>query len=167
MMMLLVHVVTLHAQQPYSASLRAVLSESCVLMEADYRIVMSQTRLEGKASIEAQGDFYIVKTEGIDIYCDGETIWTVDNDSKEVYVESVSGDGQTGLGNALMALMDSDAVDCTFSEDGTLQRMSVSLPDGISVSAGILSFTTGDKKSVTSFRPRCEFGSDWIVTDLR
>ena len=159
--------VSLHAQQSHTDALRTVLSENCVRMEAEYQIVMSQTRIKGHASIEVQGEAYIMKTEGLDVYCDGETVWTIDDDSKEVYIESVSESGQLGLDNALLALLDSDSVDCSFSKDGTLQAMSVSLPDGTSVSADVLSFETGNKKSVTSFRPQYEFGSDWIVTDLR
>lgn len=165
--MLFVHAAALHAQNPHMDALRKVLAENCVIMEADFQLSMSQTRMTGKAFIEAQGDAYVMKTETMDVYCDGESIWTVDASSKEVYVEAAVSGGQQGLDAALMALMDSDEVDCTFSEDGRLTGMSLSLPDGISVTATILSFEAVNKKSVTSFRPQSEFGSDWIVTDLR
>lgn len=165
--MFVVHAMTLHAQQADMDALRSALSEKCVLMEADYKITMSQTRITGQTVIEAQGDAYVMKTEGMQVYCDGESVWTVDEESKEAYIEPAMTGEHQGLDNALLALMNSDAVECTFTDDGMLRSMKVSLPDGTSVSADVHSFTTKDKKSVTSFRPPFEFDADWIVTDLR
>lgn len=167
MILLVVHVVFAHAQQTDADALHSMLAENCVLMEADYKITMSQTRIEGKAVIEAQGNAYVMKTEGMQVYCDGETMWTVDSESKEVYIEPALAEGQQGLDNALVALLNSDALECTFSDDGKLSCMAVSFQDGTTVSADVLSFAICNKKSVTSYRPQFEFGSDWIVTDLR
>ena len=38
-----------------------------------------------------QGDCYRAKGNGMEIYCDGTTRWTVDPESKEVYIETAGG----------------------------------------------------------------------------
>lgn len=166
--MLVVHAVSLHAQQDtVVSSLRATLAENCVQMQAKYQITMSQTRITGEAVIEIQGDAYVMKTEGITVYCDGQSIWNVDEDSKEVYIESVGTSGNVYSDNLLLSLINSDSVEFTFNEDGVLSHMQARLPDSTSVSAEVLSFEAGNKKTVTLFRPQSEFGTDWVVTDLR
>ena len=38
-----------------------------------------------------QGDSYSVRGNGIEIYCNGGTRWTVDREAKEVYIEPADG----------------------------------------------------------------------------
>lgn len=38
-----------------------------------------------------QGDCYLAKGNGMEIYCNGTTRWTVDPESKEVYIETAGG----------------------------------------------------------------------------
>ena len=42
-------------------------------------------------SLVLQGDCYHAKGNGLEIYSDGHTRWTVDRESKEVYIESSTG----------------------------------------------------------------------------
>lgn len=166
--MLVVHAVSLHAQQDsYLHALRAALAEKCVQIEAEYQISVSQTRITGEAAIDVQGDAYVMKTEGMTVYCDGQTIWTVDEESKEVYIEPVGTSGNMYSDNVLLSLINSDSVEFFFKDNGVLSHMKARLPDSTSVSAEVLSFATDNKKSVTFFQPQSEFGTDWIVTDLR
>lgn len=166
--MLVVHAVSLHAQQDaYVSALRTTLAENCVQMQAKYQITMSQTRITGEAVIEVQGDAYVMKTEGMTIYCDGQAIWNVDEDSKEVYIEPVGTSGNVYSDNVLLSLINSDSVEFIFNDNGVLSHMQARLPDSTSVSADVISFAAGNKKSVTLFRPQSEFGTDWVVTDLR
>lgn len=166
--MLVVQAVSLHAQQAsHIDALRSALAEGRVCLNAEYVIAMQQTRITGRAEIEVQGDAYVVKTGETEIYCDGETIWTVDNEHKEVYLESLETYGGQATGNILITLLDSDAVEFSFTDAGRLHMMSVTLEDGSKVKADVTSYSVAEKKSVTSFRPQSDFGSEWIVTDLR
>jgi len=44
-----------------------------------------------------QGDCYQAKGNGVEIYCDGTTRWTVDPESKEVYIETAGGIAEFAL----------------------------------------------------------------------
>ena len=166
--MLVVHAVSLHAQQDtHLSALRTALAEKCVQLEARYKITMSQTRITGDAVIEVQGDAYVMKTEGMTVYCDGQTIWTVDEEAKEVYIEPVGTSDDMYSDNVLLSLINSDSVEFSFNDNGVLSHMKVLLPDSTSVSAEVMSFDTCNKKSVTFFQPQSEFGTDWVVTDMR
>lgn len=46
-------------------------------------------KLDG--SILAQGSCYLAKGNGLEIYSDGKTRWTVDREAKEVYIEIAGG----------------------------------------------------------------------------
>lgn len=80
----------LQAQVPVDA-IRAALATSRIafnfsfLMETD----LAPIKCEGDAL--AQGNCYRVNALGLEYYCDGTTRWTVDRESKEVYVESAAG----------------------------------------------------------------------------
>ncbi len=41
--------------------------------------------------ITAQQNYYFVSGNGLDIYCDGESRWTVDSEAREVYIEPACG----------------------------------------------------------------------------
>ena len=47
--------------------------------------------VELNGSLLLQGNCYRAEGNGVEIYCDGSTRWTVDRDEKEVYIESSDG----------------------------------------------------------------------------
>lgn len=64
------------------------MSGSSITMECTYIFRQSsKTDITGKAVIVSQDSSYIMKGNGLDIYCDGTTIWTVDVNAKEVVIE--------------------------------------------------------------------------------
>ena len=53
--------------------------------------VTQDTPLKLSGTLLIQGDCYLAKGNGMEIYSDGSTRWTVDPASKEVYIETAGG----------------------------------------------------------------------------
>ena len=73
------------------------LLSSCVEFDMSYSILMSGVKLDGKGVLELQGDSWILAGNGMEIRCDGKTLWTVDPESKEVVIDSLSDDVTAGI----------------------------------------------------------------------
>lgn len=73
------------------------LLSSCVEFDMSYSIRMSGVKLDGKGVLELQGDSWILAGNGMEIRCDGKTLWTVDPESKEVVIDSLSDDITAGI----------------------------------------------------------------------
>ena len=73
------------------------LLSSCVEFDMSYSIRMSGVKLDGKGVLELQGDSWILVGNGMEIRCDGKTLWTVDPESKEVVIDSLSDDVTAGI----------------------------------------------------------------------
>ena len=63
-------------------------SESSVTFTYSYSIIDRGTEVTGNGTVEMQGEAYIMSGDGLEIYCDGKTRWTVDRQSLEVVIES-------------------------------------------------------------------------------
>lgn len=150
------------AQQTQQAALdrlRAAISDSCVTLKCTYSMYVSQTRIEGEAEVMLQGNAYTMRGNGIEVYCDGSKVWTVDTAIKEVYVENVE--------NAdVNALLDPRTADVKFDADGNPVSATCLLNDGLKLDIKILSMTKSKIKPEDDFRPQVNFGSDWIITEL-
>ena len=86
-----------------------------------------------------QGDCYRAVGNGMEIYCDGTTRWSVDPASKEVYIEAANGlEELLEYRDSLSALKISDLKYLPLSDDLSAFRFNT---------AGL--------------------GGDWVVTDLR
>ena len=73
------------------------LLSSCVEFDMSYSIRMSGVKLDGKGVLELQGGSWILVGNGVEIRCDGKTLWTVDPESKEVVIDSLSDDVTAGI----------------------------------------------------------------------
>ena len=75
-----------------SKTLDAFVSKvSASLVSFDYSFTMptKKARMTGNGSVKVQGNSFIVDGNGLEIWCDGKTRWTVDRISEEALVESV------------------------------------------------------------------------------
>ena len=150
------------AQQTQQAALdrlRAAISDSCVTLECSYSMYVSQTRIEGEAEVVLQGKAFTMRGNGIEMYCDGTKVWTLDTSLKEVYVEDVESAD-------VNAFLDPESADVKFDPDGNPVSASCVMKDGLKVDIRILSMTKSKIKPEDAFRPQVNFGSDWIVTEL-
>ncbi len=75
-----------------SKTLDAFVSKVSVsLVSFDYSFTMptKKTKMTGNGSVKVQGTSFIVDGNGLEIWCDGKTRWTIDRVSEEALVESV------------------------------------------------------------------------------
>lgn len=63
-------------------------ASSCVSFGYEFT-VKTATAVTGRGTVVFQDDSYRMNGNGLDIWCDGHTRWTLDHSSKEAYVESV------------------------------------------------------------------------------
>ena len=138
---------------------RAAYSESCLTLKCTYSMYVSQTRVQGEAEVLLQGNSYTMRGNGIEVYCDGTKVWTLDQSLKEAYVEQVENAG-------VNALLDPSSADIVFDAAGNPVSASFIMQDGLKVDIKILSATKSKIKPEDAFRPQVDFGSDWIVTEL-
>lgn len=68
------------------------LTDNCVEMDYSYTVQMSGVRLNGNGTLLLQGEAWHMTGNGVEMWCDGETVWTVDKASKEVVIESAGTD---------------------------------------------------------------------------
>lgn len=177
------------------AELYSSFSSSCVVMDCAYTVNMSQTRISGTAVVKVQDDSYRMAGNGLEVICDGRTVWTMDPEAREVIIEEVGTESIAymnnpallfvNLGEAFEVRKETDmdgavmyellsTVDCGMygadlivSDEGYIRRGVFSLSDGNTVAVEVRSMKLYEKEPVTSFRPSSEFDSEWIVTDLR
>lgn len=169
----------------------SALSHSCVSLNCSYGFDMSEIRFNAEADIKVQGRAYVLDGAAL-TYSDGETVWTVDPNIKEVYIQSSGNEmlndpaaffqnldkyfkvtGKTRDGGVEVYALEA-VEDCgirsavlVLKPDGTIVSAIITLSDGGKMDVKVTSMTVEDKKSVTFFRPSMSFDEAWIVTDLR
>lgn len=86
----LVLAVAASAQQAQIAEIASHLETNRISLH--YACTFTQdTPIKLNGTLLIQGRCYQAKGNGMEIYCDGETRWTVDPASKEVYIETAEG----------------------------------------------------------------------------
>lgn len=81
---------------------------SCVELEYSYVTNMSGVRIDGDGHIVVQDSMWRNEGNGIDIWCDGKTVWTADVMAEEVIIESVDSEGATELTNPALLFVRMD-----------------------------------------------------------
>ncbi|NLZ19968.1 MAG: hypothetical protein GXY24_06865 [Bacteroidales bacterium] len=129
---------TAAAQQHTLEELAAHLGTDRISLQYAFTIAQpAPVKLSGVLLI--QGDCYQAKGNGVEIYCDGTTRWTVDPASREVYIET-AGDIEE------FALWQDD-----------LEDLSLTQVRYLPVSDDLSPF----------FFDTAALDADWVVTDLR
>lgn len=182
------------AQSPLQ-SLRQMFSSGAVAIEADYEMNLHEAPIVGASDVIVQGNMYYMKGNGLDVYCNGKSMWTIDDSAMEVVIESCDADDKDYLANPLLILVDLDSLfeiksqkvvdDCTsytlvavadcgvtkatllLTSKGTIRSAKFQLEDGSTLAVKVSSMKKTEEKPASFFSPQRKFGSDWIVTDLR
>ena len=68
------------------------LADGCASFGYTYSM-SGQVPLSGSGTIRLQGDAFVMQGDGLEVYCDGATRWTVDTVAEECYIESVEPGG--------------------------------------------------------------------------
>lgn len=137
--------------------------ENCVSLDYSFS-VRGDLPVTGSGNALIQGESFRTSGNGMSVYCDGKTRWTVDENAKEVYIENVAPGEDAG--NVIRGYL-VDIVDYSCGKDwikGCVKRenhvIDVSLT-GISISEA-----DGDRD-----RFRLDTGkldpAVWIINDLR
>ena len=117
----------------------------------------------GSAIIE--GKCYIIRDNGMEVWCNGEVRWTVDNSAKEVYIEAPGEEEdmlispEKLLGSVTKLIVGESSASGKYTGEGpangatfVLTSLKTSTPAGNSTE---FTFNTSS------------LGSSWVITDLR
>jgi hypothetical protein len=166
----------------------------CKSLDCEYSVVSQGVPSKGGCKVEVQGISYRMQGFGLDVYCDGETVWLLDPMAKEAIAEPVNDDSFSYMSNPALLFRDMDKVfkvaSATASGSGMKYNMSAKKPCGISkavleidrnsllriaeftlddgsvMKIKVLSMQVQPLKTKESFAPG-NLSSDWIITDLR
>ncbi len=148
----------------FCASLLILLSgaafaqNDCLTLDVDFSIdVSADSQMTGKALLEVQGNAFKMNGNGIAAYCDGASVWTLDLEAKEAYIESVSPETEEYMQNLRTKIQ-------ALSPGSETSFLS---PEGQKVAIKVNSIKKSAGKDVSTFRPAQNFDSSWVVTDLR
>ena len=183
------------AQMPLEP-LREMFADSAVSIECDYSTEVQNTKIVGHSDIIVQDGMYSMRGNGLEVYCNGSVMWTIDDSAKEVIIEPYSAADRDYMANPVLVLADMcdlfkvsssrdlgagnvayvlEAVSkCGVSKAEVVMSGKVSilradfiLDDGSSLKVEVSSMKKTEEKPASFFSPDRRFGSDWIVTDLR
>ena len=183
------------AQTSLSA-LRNMFSTSSVVIECDYQTQVRNVNVTGNSQIYVPGEMYTMSGNGIRVYCDGTTLWTIDDASGEVVIESCALQGKDYVSSPVLLLAELDKffkvkstqslgagkdqivldavadcgvkqVDLILTSDGKAVSGKFLLNDGNTLTVKVASMKRTEEKQKSFFSPQQKFGSDWVVTDLR
>ncbi len=133
-------------------------NDGYVILDVDYSVAVSESAgISGNAVVTFGVKSFRMAGNGVESYCDGSAIWTLDMKAREVYIEAVTPEIEAymlELGPQLATLKPSS-------------ETSFVSPDGQEVRIKVNSIKKTDGKDVMSFRPPYDFDSSWVVTDLR
>lgn len=195
--------VMLYAGKAFAASdgpvdrLYRSLSSSFVEIVYTYSAEVQGVKIVGNGTLQIQGNMWHNDGNGLEMWCDGSTVWTADHSLKEAVIEPVYEDESIVSNPALMFVRMPDmfkVVKSLDSKDGkaviyvlkpiedapieyfnveimksdsSIRSGSFALEDGSAVQIKVQSMSVKEKRSVTAFRPSQIFDSSWVVTDLR
>ncbi len=90
---------------------------SSSLVTFDYSFTMqttkSKTKMTGSGNVKVQGNAFFMEGNGMEVWCDGSTRWTIDRFAEETLVESVSESYDSYATNPALMIT---AVDDAFNE---------------------------------------------------
>ena len=81
------------------------MGNSCVETAYTYTTVVSGLKITGDHKLEIQDGLWHMRGSGLEIWCDGKTVWTTDPQAKEVVMEDASSGDSGLLTNPALLLM--------------------------------------------------------------
>ena len=96
-------------------SLYDKMAASAVSMDYSYVLQSSGFKTVGNGTVTVQGAAYIMNGNGLQINCDGKTVWVVDQEGKEVIIETPSEGAQSYMDNPALLFVNLSE---TFNIDG-------------------------------------------------
>ena len=169
-------------------------ASNCIALDCTYSIESDVVPVKGQCKIEFQDTSYKMKGGGLEIFCDGASVWILDAGVMEAVIEPVSDDSHTYMSNPALLFRDMDQMFSVSgsSSAGSIMRYRLSAQKPCGVRTAVLDIDTDavlqkaeftmdndcvikiDVKSVavmpkqenSAFTPG-KISSEWVVTDLR
>ena len=169
-------------------------ANNCIALDCTYSIESDVVPVKGQCKIEFQDTSYKMKGSGLEIFCDGASVWILDAGVMEAVIEPVSDDSHTYMSNPALLFRDMDQMFSVSgsSSAGSVMRYRLSAQKPCGVRTAVLDIDTDavlqkaeftmdndcvikiDVKSVavmpkqenSAFTPG-KISSEWVVTDLR
>lgn len=166
----------------------------CVAMDCEYAVTTDGISSKGDCKVEVQGTSYRMQGFGLDIFCDGKSVWMLDSVAKEAIVEPVTDDSISYMSNPALLFRDMDKLFTVVSsasagtgvryqlssrescgidkamleidKNAVLKAACFTMDEGSVMSINVLSMNMLPFKDKDCFSPS-NLSSDWIVTDLR
>lgn len=112
--------------------------------------------LKGNGTVKAQDNCYVVYSGSMEVWCNGETKWTADNKSKEVYIETAE-----DIFEFLPQLSD------IRNEGGCISAIHTDTAKGTVTRLAVTNLKASQKIASEDFTYKISSDKDWIITDLR
>ena len=176
--------ISLPAQNPdLLDELYDTFAKHCVVMDCTFSVESDGIPVKGKCEVEVQGTSYTMKGGGLEIFCNGESVWILDPESMEAVIEPVTNDididkmfskaGSSALSDSgkryrltareacgvASAVLDID-------KNAVLKRAEFTLDNDSVMTIEVKSVKAQPMKDKQAFTP-VSIPSDWVVTDLR
>ena len=90
--------------------LRANMSNKSAAISYSYTLTSSGLKTLGEGTLTTQDKSYVMKGNGLRIYCNGTNLWVVDDSSKEILIDSVSQGADAYLSNPVLLLADLNSI---------------------------------------------------------
>lgn len=92
---------TMAAQNPIGPFVASI-SESCTDIEYSFTTI-ADVPVKGSGTVKIQGDSFIMRGGGLEVWCDGKTSWTIDREAEELIIAPIdSGTSASRTNPALM-----------------------------------------------------------------
>ena len=88
----------------------AKMTENSATLNYSYTLSLSGVKTVGDGVLYVQDQSYVMQGNGLKIYCNGSTVWLVDEAGKEVIIESVSQEANSYLSNPVLLLANIEAI---------------------------------------------------------
>ena len=93
------------------SSLYEKMTSSATSMDYSYSLLPSSgMKMTGDGSVTVQGNAYVMDANGLEMYCDGRTVWVVDLEGKEILMETPAEGENAYLDNPALLFVNMDEV---------------------------------------------------------
>lgn len=174
--------------------LNSAFTSHCVEMDCKYSIQTGGIVSKGECKVLIQGTSYVMQGNGLEIFCDGKSVWVLDSAAMEAVIEPVTDDSYSYMINPALLFRDMDKVftvsassasasgvkyqlkaddSCGIknavlhiASNAALRDAEFTLDDNDVIRITVLSQKSLPMKEQDSFRPS-PLSEDWVVTDFR
>lgn len=130
----------------------AKMSDKASTLSYSYTLGMSGVKTVGDGTLTTQDTSYLMKTSGMSIYCNGSTLWVVDQTGKEILIDSVAQGADAYLSNPVLLLANLDRIFSVSAptQNGNTQAYKLSPKQACGIASGTVVINTTDSGPVFS-----------------